>query len=255
MSAARYPRPIGVIAGLGPLAGANFYQHLVSQTEAGSDAGHPEVVLISDPKIPSRLDHLFGRGPSPAPALCSVARRLQDAGCRVIALTSVTTHAYYAQIAAAVDVPVVNALAAAVAALAQAGLARPALVTTWPARRLRLLEEPMLAAGITPCLPDGQTQDAIQRVVEQVKSTGATQELAATLAGLLARPWRAGADGMLIGCTDVSPLVPGLLRLGPWAQPPCQGPPPHPQPPGPATTLHDVAVILARAVLAQARRP
>jgi aspartate racemase len=232
MNAGRYPRAVGIIGGLGPLAGADFYRHLVAETEASADAEHPEVVLISDPGIPSRLDHLFGRGPSPLPRLRAVARRLESAGCRVIALTSITTHAYYQDIAAAVRTPIVDGRRAAAQALQRDGVARPALLTTWPARRLRLLDDPLRAAGIEPCLPDEQAQAAVQHLVEQVKRRGAAPALSQALGELLTRPWTCHADSVLIGCTDISPLVPGLGR-----------------------PVHDISVIMARAVLAEAEQP
>ncbi|ROO86421.1 aspartate racemase [Actinocorallia herbida] len=225
-----YALSIGVIGGLGPLAGATFYRHLVEAAGAVDDAGHPETVLIADPAVPSRLDHLLGRGPSPLPRLSTVARRLEGLGCGVLALTSITTHAYYDELRAAVGVPLVDARTAVAAALARAGVRRPALAGTGPARRLALLDGPLRAAGLDPRHPDDPAQHELDALVREVKAEGVTPGAARRLTRVLAEPWQADADALVIACTDLSPLAEAARTGG-----------------------HDVSRILARAVLDRAR--
>lgn len=203
----RFDKTIGVIAGLGPLAGATFYRRLVEATEAERDEGHPSVLLISDPRIPSRLDHLSGRGPSPLPALQDVARRLWQGGAGVIALTSITTHAYYAELAAAVPIPIVDGLAATAAALTEAGVRAPALVVTTAARNTGLLHAALKTEGIDPRLPDVLSQAEIDSIVAEMKAGQDLAGLGLQLRAVLDRGWAADSDGVLIGCTDISPLV------------------------------------------------
>ncbi|MBP2708453.1 aspartate/glutamate racemase family protein [Microbispora sp. RL4-1S] len=229
-----YRVPIGVIAGLGPLAGATFYRHLVEATDADDDAGHPEVVLISDPAIPSRLEHLTGTGPSPLPQLVSVARRLVAAGSGLLALTSITTHAYYEELCDAVDAPVVDGREAVAAGLSAAGVTSVALAVTSPARRLGLLEKPLADAGIEVHYPGDDVQHHIQTLVERVKTAGATPELGHGLAEILGGSWAAPAAAVLVGCTDISPLA---AYLGP-----ARG------------RVFDVSRLIAEAVLHEAAR-
>jgi aspartate racemase len=234
----RYRRTIGIVGGLGPLAGANFYRQVVELTVADGDEQHPEVVLISDPAIPSRLDHLAGRGPSPAPQLRAVARRLVDAGAGVIAIPSITTHAYLSDVAAVVDVPVVDGLRATAEALAKAGVTEPAVLATTPARQVGLLDAALADAAVQPRYPEPALQEQVQRTVEAVKSGGDLRSLGQALGGLLDQAWASGADGVLVGCTDISPLAPHLDV-----------------PVGDGVAVHDVARIMAHAVLAAAEVP
>ncbi|MDX6742364.1 aspartate/glutamate racemase family protein [Actinocorallia sp. A-T 12471] len=224
-----YAFPIGVIGGLGPLAGAAFYRHLVEAAGPVDDSGHPETVLLSDPAIPSRLDHLLGHGPSPLPRLVSVARRLADMGCGVLALTSITTHAYYDALSARVGVPIVDARAAVARAVAESGARRPALAGTGPARRLGLLDAPLRAAGLDPVHPDDAAQRELDALVREVKARGVTPDAVRRLTRILSGGWRADADALVIACTDLSPLAEAV--------------------PG----AHDVSRVLARAVLDRAR--
>jgi aspartate racemase len=221
---------IGIVGGLGPLACAHFYVKLVEMTAAGSDQDHPEVVIISDPAIPNRIGHLLGRGSSPVPGLRSVLKRLEQAGAELIAMPSVTTQAYRSEVAGAVGVPVVDMLTATACGLDQAGVRRPAVVVTSVTRQLGHLDTALTAAGLHPVYPGAAVQQEIQSVVDLAKS-GRREEGAARLADVLHRSWTAPGDGMLIGCTDLSPLA----RAEPG--------------------LHDVNSIFARAVLDLAAAP
>lgn len=226
---ALYTKTIGIVGGLGPLAGAHFYRQLVEATKAASDQGHPRVVLVSDPAVPSRLAHLQGHGPSPLPALTAVAHALVDLGAQVIAVPSVTTHAYYEEIAAAVPVPVVNALDSVADELRAAGARRVALAVTTPARASGLLERRLAASDIACVFPGEAGQRAIQDVVDGVKAGGELPPLAGKLAGVFDGAWARGADTRLVGCTDLSPAAAHLQQQVP-----------------------DIAGIYARALLAAA---
>ncbi|MFE6157391.1 aspartate/glutamate racemase family protein [Streptomyces sp. NPDC056486] len=226
-------KPIGVIGGLGPLACARFYSRLVELTDADSDDAHPEVILLSSPAVPSRLDHLLRGGPSPVPALRKVARRLQAAGAELIALPSLTSQTYRYEIATAVDIPVVDMLTALSSRLHAAGVRRPALAVTDGTRRVGHLHRALTAEGLDPVLPGPGDQERIQGCVDLVKSgqVVAARELFRSVVGA---SWASSAgDAFVIGCTDLSDLSPLAEEL-----------PPH---------THDIGAIYARAVLSDAR--
>lgn len=204
---------IGIVGGLGPLASANFYAHLAGITPAGSDQEHPYVVLISDPALPSRLAHLSGSGPSPLPGLVRVAQQLVDGGAEVIALPSVTTHAYYDAIVEAVPTAaVVDILDAAGQAVSSSGATRIAMAMTSPARTVGLLEKRLAEFGVSCVLPPAAEQQAVQEVVDGVKAGQSLPGLAARLESVFAGDWAASADACMIGCTDISPIAPYLDR-------------------------------------------
>ncbi|MEU6586863.1 aspartate/glutamate racemase family protein [Nocardia sp. NPDC046763] len=206
MTSVAAPPRIGVIGGLGPLAGATFYQRLVELTPARDDRQHPEVVMISDPRIPSRLDHLRGEGPSPVPALQQVARRLEQQGCDIVVITSFTTHAYLREITDAIDVRVLDGLVALSQTLLSDRVLRPAVAMTTPARSLALIDTALRSSGLAPQYPDDATQDEIQATVESVKQGAPPDALAERLRVLFHREWTNGSDAVVVGCTDLSAL-------------------------------------------------
>lgn len=193
---------VGILGGLGPLAGAHFYRRLIEHTPVVGDSQHLPVVLVSDPTIPSRLDHLLDSGPSPVLALAHLAQFLESAGAQLIVIPSSTAHAYYQPIQDSVGVPVINLLAVVANAIAAEGYRRPALLATTATAVLDLYG-PYLAPLASPVYPDAASQADIQELVVTLKGGGDPGPLSDRLRELASRPWAQGADSIVLGCTEL----------------------------------------------------
>lgn len=203
---------VGILAGLGPLAGAEFYRRLIECTPARDDSEHLGVVLVSNPDIPSRVEHLLGHGPSPVPALTALAKMLEGVGASVIAIPSSTTHAYHAEIQQAVNVPVLHLLAEVTAAIGAMGSRRPAMLATTATVQLELYT-PHFDCGLDPLYPDAASQRDVQQVVESMKAGGDHNRLTEVLAEIASRPWARSADCVVLACTELCLLSPREGRL------------------------------------------
>jgi aspartate racemase len=106
---------IGVLGGMGPLASAEFIVKLVQATPAQRDQEHFPVTLDSSPQIPDRPSAIYSSGPDPLPAMLHVMRRLEAAGCMLVAMPCNTVHHWYDRLAAETTLPIVH-IADAVAA-------------------------------------------------------------------------------------------------------------------------------------------
>lgn len=198
-------RSVGIVGGLGPLAGAHFYLRLIQLTRAEQDQDQLKVILISEPAIPSRQDHLNGSGPSPVAQLVAVAQALQAAGAELIAVPSGTTHAYFKEIEAAVDVPVLNLVHEVAAAIAAAGHRRPAIAATTATAKLRLFDS-AFGPAVDVRYPDEESQREIMSLIARMRDAGDVGRFRRAFAQLVARPWAAGADCLVLGCTDLTVL-------------------------------------------------
>jgi aspartate racemase len=132
---------------------------------------------------------------------------LVSAGAEVLALPSVTTHAYYEQLHTAIPVPVVNVLDAVSEALKGLGIGSVALAVTTPARESGLLQSRLTRAGVAVHAPGEREQRAIQDVVDGVKSGKNPELLAEQLGNVLTGSWASAAETRLVGCTDISPVA------------------------------------------------
>ncbi|MCL6454194.1 MAG: amino acid racemase [Alicyclobacillus sp.] len=228
-------KTIGIIGGLGPLAGAHFYRRLVERTPADSDEEHIPVVLVSDPTVPSRIDHLSGRGESPLPKLVSVCQRMVQAGADAIALPSTTTSIYQPMLAEQVPVPILSLIEEVADVVAVSGCRRVGVLGTTPTRTFAVYEQAFAARGITAVYPDEASQAEVMAVIHAVKGasgrtasqravsgvgtglaevretasgTDAWAVWRAQMAEVASRPWAVDVDGLLLGCTELPVLFP-----------------------------------------------
>lgn len=205
---------VGIVGGLGPLAGAAFYQCLVASTPAGSDGEHLGVVLLSNPDLPSRVSHLLGNGPSPLPGLLAMVSQLDALGADLIAIPSGTTHAYYAQLQPAARAPIVNVLTETAAVVAAHRVSRLGLLATGASVRLSLYE-PGAEQVYEVSLPDAPAQRDIDDIIGAIKAGRPLPDLAGRLHEIMGRPWAAACDAFLLACTELHLLRPMLTSGSP----------------------------------------
>ena len=86
---------IGVVAGVGPYAGLDLLNKILSQTVAGRDQDHLTVASISQPdQIPDRTAFLLGQSPTnPAFAVLEQLLKLEQIGAQVAGIPCNTAHA------------------------------------------------------------------------------------------------------------------------------------------------------------------
>lgn len=229
-------KTVGIIGGLGPLAGAYFYTRLVECTPAENDEGHIPVVLVSNPAIPSRIAHLSGTGASPVPKLKEVCHRLVQAGAEFIALPSTTTSIYLPELVPSVPVPMVSLLEEVAMAIQQVGYQRVGILGTTPTKTYAVYDEAFRERGLTPVYPDDDSQQDVMRVILAVKAASQQTDadeaaldeaaswdsLRARIADVASRPWAADVDAVLLGCTELPVLFPGAMSykpIGVWQRP------------------------------------
>ncbi|MCA9968087.1 MAG: aspartate/glutamate racemase family protein, partial [Anaerolineales bacterium] len=79
-------KTIGLIAGVGPFAGADLFNKILEETVAAKDQDHLTVLSLSGPsEILDRTEYLLGKvAENPGHALARQLRRLAQAGAEVI---------------------------------------------------------------------------------------------------------------------------------------------------------------------------
>jgi aspartate racemase len=203
---------LGILGGFGSLAGAHFYRRLVDLTPAAGDSDHIPVVLVTDPSTPSRLLHLDGRGPSPTPNMVAMAQTAVRAGADLLVIPSATCHAYYDELTRELSVPLLHLPTVVMEAAAAASVRHIALLATTPTVRLGLYVDPARKHGIAIHTPDPATQDEVMAIIADVKAGVDAGAAFRRLAALPRRPWAAGTDAILLGCTELPAVFPHAER-------------------------------------------
>ncbi|OPG16288.1 hypothetical protein B2M26_07385 [Ferroacidibacillus organovorans] len=218
-------KTLGVIAGLGPLAGAHFYRRLIEMSPAAMDSEHIPIILMADPTVPSRIEHLSGTGESPVPKLVEIAQKLVRAGAELIAIPSTTTSIYQEQIAQQMSVPMISLIEEVTAAIVKSQYRKIGIMGTTPTRTFRVYEASFRKAGLEAVYPDEETQLEITEIISAVKEASARysafdgrvhigiETLGERAIQLAQGPWSRDVDGILLACTELPVIVPSEVSI------------------------------------------
>lgn len=206
-------RTVGIIGGMGPAATLDLMHRVIALTPASDDADHIRMLVDNNPKVPSRIKALIEKtGPSPGPAITQMARKLAEFGADFLAMPCNTAHHYYGEIAAAVDIPVLNImqLVAEHVSRRHPGATRVGLLASSALQQIRLYEPYFEERGVDVCYPNIEGQSRLMQVIRSVKAGDAGLDYSG-LNDAVENLANAGADCLVIACTELSVVV-GALR-------------------------------------------
>jgi len=198
---------LGIVGGMGPLAGVRLQELLIEATPATRDQDHLFMICVTDPSIPDRTESLQrDQGTDFTRAIIRCAETLVRAGATEIVMACHTAHSRYDEIQASVSVPVLNLIAITTAHLSTLYPrgAKIGLLMTDGARADRLYQVPLEAAGFIPLLPDSKNQRALMKLIYAVKARGSTRETNEKLRSIISHLHQRGAQAIVLGCTELS---------------------------------------------------
>ena len=209
-------RVVGVLGGMGPDATVELMQRVIAATPASDDADHIHMIVDNNPKVPSRIAALIeGTGADPAPVIVAMAQRLERAGADFLVMPCNTAHHYHAQVQAAVGIPFWNLVDMTVRRFADASppIRRVGLLASPAVRQVNLFEAPFADADIQMVLPSDPDQATLLDVIRAVKAGGPDDAGIAAFNDVARRLQAAGAEALLIACTELS-VIAHSLRSG-----------------------------------------
>lgn len=205
---------LGVLGGMGPMAGAWFMVRLTALTPAERDQDHVPAVLWSDPRIPDRSSFRMHQGPDPWPLLRQSLLALARTGVQAIAIPCNTAHAWYAQMREVSPVPILHIVQAVVDDLQHKGITRGriGLLGTEATLALGLYQQELEARGYECLLPDpAEHARHCAPAIALVKQNRIGQSHAPARAAVEALR-RRGAQAVVLGCTELPIALPEEQR-------------------------------------------
>jgi aspartate racemase len=196
---------LGILGGMGPLATADFMRKLIVETPATGDADHVPVVVWSVPQIPDRPGYILHGGESPLPAMLNGIRVLRGAGATCIAIPCNTAHYWYDELAQAAGVPVLHIADAACDMLEQRGVRGEAvgLMATRGTLAAGFYQQRLESRGYRPLInTEADQREFVLPGIACVKQFR-LDEAAALLLQAVARLRDAGAQAIVLGCTEI----------------------------------------------------
>lgn len=207
-------RTVGILGGMGAEATMALMDRVVAA------AGKDQVPLLVDmnTKVVSRITagHVAG-DTACGPVLVEMAKRMQGAGAEALVMPCNMAHQYAGEIAAAVDIPLLDMVVlTSEAAIKVAGAGGTVGILGSPALQdSGIFDVALKAAGGQAVYPDDQT--TLLEAIREIKTRGVTpfvrDKLVLASYNLL---WQ-GAQVQLVGCTEFSLLEramdPGAIKI------------------------------------------
>jgi aspartate racemase len=205
---------LGILGGMGPMAGAAFAMRLVALTPAERDQDHIPALLLNDPRVPDRTAARLGNGEDPLPYLTRGIALLEAAGAQLIAIPCNTAHLWYDDMAASTRLPVLHIIETVVEDLRRRGIhsGRIGLMGTKATLKLELYQQHLLKHGYECIVPTDEEIDLYcTPSIQSVKANRLAEayEPAATCVRLLEAR---GAQAVALGCTELPLAIPHERR-------------------------------------------
>lgn len=202
-------RRLGLIGGLS-WESTRLYYDAINRAVAARLGGVHSAPLIVDSLdfAPIAQAQAEGRWDDAGAAIAEAARRLERSGVEAIAIGSNTMHKCAAQVQQAVELPLISIVDPLREALARDGKARPLLLATRFTMEQDFIRAPLAEAGIVASIPDEPDRTAVhQAIYEELIRGKLTDQSREAFLAIIATGRDAGADSVILGCTEIGLLV------------------------------------------------
>ncbi len=216
---------IGIVGGVGPYAGLDLARNIFNETIAGKDQEHLPVTLMSIPeKIEDRTEYLLGKTTTnPAYAVSKIILQLENAGCTVIGIPCNTMHApeIFNVIKnelkkAGSHIRLINMIDEVVQFISHfyPEIHKIAVLSTTGTYKTGIYYHKLKAAGLEPIIHADELQAGIHKAVYdaefgiKARSKNPSKKAKKILENGISRLKDQGAEGIILGCTEIPYALP-----------------------------------------------
>lgn len=202
-------KTLGLIGGMSWESTAEYYRTLNQLTRERLGGLHSaRLVLYSVDFADIERLQTEGRWAEAGAVLADAARSLEAAGAELLLICTNTMHRVADQVEAAVSVPLLHLADATAAAVRAAGLRRVGLLGTAFTMEQDFYRGRLEASGLTVLTPDADGRALVHRVIYQELCLGVVREESRSeYRRVIGELVAAGAEGVILGCTEIELLV------------------------------------------------
>lgn len=195
---------LGIIGGMGPMAGAHFLNRIIHLTNASADQQHLKTILLNDPMVPDRTAYILDKhAPNPLPALIHNASLLETMGADCLCMTCITAHYYLPDLKQKVHTPFISCLDVLTKRLQNMRLHKIGILATSGTIYTKLLQNICEKQNILPILPsDAMQQHLMEIIYHQIKADKPVNQ--SQFSAILDELSACGAEKVILGCTELS---------------------------------------------------
>jgi aspartate racemase len=202
-------KTIGILGGMSAASTQIYYRELCRLTTERLGGLHsPELLIRSVDFAAIESLQVAGAWHEAGERLAKEARALERGGAELLVLATNTMHKVAGQIVEAVDIPLVHIADATASRIRSAGLRSPGLMATAFTMEQPFYTSRLAAAGLAVVLPDDADRAETHRVIYEELCLNVIHERSRqTYVAIANRLIDAGADCLILGCTEVGMLL------------------------------------------------
>ena len=200
---------IGLIGGMSWESTAVYYRLLNEGVRARQGGLHSADVLLHSLDF-SGIAEMQAKGDWNAAGaiLADSARRLERAGAGCIVLCTNTMHKLADSITFATKVPFLHLADVTAKAIKRSPSQRPLLLATRFTMEQSFYRDRLAAFGVEAVVPDAGQRDDVHRIIYEELCRGVVApESKARYLAVIAEAAKQGADGVILGCTEIGLLI------------------------------------------------
>jgi aspartate racemase len=202
-------KKIGILGGMSPESTIAYYEHITrAYSERFGDYGYPEIIIYSVSFQPYVDWPRQERWDLVAQGLGEAARRLEAAGADFIVIATNTMHLVFDEVQATIQVPMLSLLDAVGEAILAGGTKKVGLLGTKYTMEKRFYQDALGRRGITVLVPDAEDRQYLDAVIyDELVAGRVRDESRRGLIAIISRLEERGAQGVILGCTEIPMLV------------------------------------------------
>ena len=202
-------RTIGILGGMSAASTQVYYHELCRLTRARLGGLHSPELLIRSLDF-AKVEELQRNGEwaIAGEILNNEAKALERGGAQLIILATNTMHKLADRMMVGVNAPFIHVADATAKAINEKRLRRPGLMATAFTVEQSFYTDRLVAAGLSPVLPNAADRAETHRIIyEELCKDIRSADSAASYIAIANRLAEAGADCLILGCTEVGMLL------------------------------------------------
>ena len=202
-------KTIGILGGMSAASTQIYYRTLCDATRARRGGlSSPDLLIRSLDFAPIAALQAEGRWTEAGVILSRAARALEAGGAEMLMLATNTMHILADEMMAGVTIPLVHIADATAEAITRAGFRKPGLMATAFTMEKSFYTDRLRAAGLSPLTPDAPDRGEVHRIIyEELCRDVIREDSRAVYEAIAGRLAAAGADSLILGCTEVCMLL------------------------------------------------
>lgn len=202
-------KTIGLLGGMSWSSTIAYYRIMNEETARRLGGLHSAPLLMSSVDF-AEIVAMQRRGDWEAAGgqLADAAHRLEQAGADLLLIGANTMHKVAEQVREAIGIPLIHAAEATASSIRAAGLRSVALLGTQYVMEQPFLKDKLAACGLQIIVPGDEDRAEVHRIIfEELCQGKFLPDSRTCMSAIMARLADLGAEGIILGCTEISLLV------------------------------------------------